>query len=560
MENSMSGADELAREIGILDKRFPKAFEQRHTEQLVVAHIDIMAARPEAIRVVVFGEFNAGKSSLINALLGRRVSCVDVMEKTAVVARYFESTDEMLVVHRRDGRVSRSIPTEPIADYLDAKIAELGADTIKRLDVGLPNVDNIVLIDTPGIGSRTTVNSDTAVAAIRDSDVILYCIPFDAVGGSRDMGTLSDLKAMNYPLVIVLTRSDLADSLEEVDEVSRWIANNVALGRERVIAVGGLHEGGLPRGLPELRRFLDGFVANSSATRERSRRANRNRLFNLAGDWISRERQSIDSSIALADRARDLAEDTARLIESKLRMQLDSDVETRLFSTESFESVFAKMGGTSETLRTFFDGQLTSGASQVISDLPLQVMASWQEVAPKLTLQFETVLNDVRANAASALSVTYNRTRIDHELHVIKEKATNDALGITAVAAATGIGLTTLTGAALGVAITGVGLPIAAIGSAISVMAGRAAARRRDFAIRSEIQEQLRNLRDAFRAEVLEAKVYPAIHLMNRKIVETLDNEFVSRNTPFDSRSDMDEARSSLLRLQRACDENRGTN
>ena len=60
------------------------AAETDHIEQRLDS---LRAERPDLIRVLVMGEFKAGKSTLINALLGRAVAATDVFEMTTVVCR-----------------------------------------------------------------------------------------------------------------------------------------------------------------------------------------------------------------------------------------------------------------------------------------------------------------------------------------------------------------------------------------------------------------------------------------------------------------------------------------
>ena len=108
----------------------------------------------EPLRVAVGGRVSAGKSTLVNALLGQRVLVAGAGEVTRVVTwlRYGDVDDAVAVLD--DGRqvpialgASRALP------------ADLGIDPsgVERLDVRLYNgaLEHVIYIDTPGLQSLT---------------------------------------------------------------------------------------------------------------------------------------------------------------------------------------------------------------------------------------------------------------------------------------------------------------------------------------------------------------------------------------------------------------------
>jgi GTP-binding protein EngB required for normal cell division len=132
----------------------------------VVHELEAGRARLEQARfnLVVLGEFKRGKSTLINALLGRNVLPTGVVPLTSAVTIIRHGPCDRLIVRYRDGREAEH-PISELAGFatehgnphnrlgVDVTIVELPAELL---------AGGLQLIDTPGIGSVHEHN--TAVA------------------------------------------------------------------------------------------------------------------------------------------------------------------------------------------------------------------------------------------------------------------------------------------------------------------------------------------------------------------------------------------------------------
>lgn len=107
----------------------------------------------EPLRVAVAGPVNAGKSTLVNALLRQRVAPTDVSECTRIVTWYRAGVPERVEVVQEDGTRVRL----PLAEggRLPSRVRRDGEAEIAHLEVFLSNaaLDQVVIIDTPGLAS-----------------------------------------------------------------------------------------------------------------------------------------------------------------------------------------------------------------------------------------------------------------------------------------------------------------------------------------------------------------------------------------------------------------------
>jgi hypothetical protein len=104
------------------------------------------------LQVAVAGRIKSGKSTLVNALIGRRVAPTDVGECTRLVTRFQYGTVDRVEVVFTDGR-KQVLPF----DSTGMIPAELGVDfdQVSHLEAYLTNavLRDLTVIDTPGLGS-----------------------------------------------------------------------------------------------------------------------------------------------------------------------------------------------------------------------------------------------------------------------------------------------------------------------------------------------------------------------------------------------------------------------
>ncbi|MGI8415685.1 MAG: dynamin family protein [Nakamurella sp.] len=109
------------------------------------------------LQLAVAGRIKAGKSTLVNALIGRRVAPTDVGECTRLVTRFqYGTVDRIEVVMKNGSRTT--IPFAPDGG-IPSDLAGLGGDqglaAVSHLEAYLTSalLSDVTVIDTPGLGS-----------------------------------------------------------------------------------------------------------------------------------------------------------------------------------------------------------------------------------------------------------------------------------------------------------------------------------------------------------------------------------------------------------------------
>jgi hypothetical protein len=129
----------------------------------------------QPLRIAVAGRTNAGKSTLVNALIGAQVAPTRATECTRVLTWYQYGANQARVI-RRDGS-SVPVYTGPRGELPD----ELGVplDEIDRLEVSLSHAPlrRVIMIDTPGLsGDDGLADQTERLLASGEVDVMVFVL------------------------------------------------------------------------------------------------------------------------------------------------------------------------------------------------------------------------------------------------------------------------------------------------------------------------------------------------------------------------------------------------
>ncbi|MEL4317939.1 dynamin family protein [Leifsonia sp. YIM 134122] len=133
----------------------------------------------EPLRVAVVGRVKAGKSTLVNAIIGRKVAATADVECTKVVTQYRFGADEGATLHLSGGRPHIRVPLQDgmLPDRLPVPVDQISYAVVKLSSEPLRN---LTLIDTPGLETTSAElevvsrQSILGVGGVRQADAIIY--------------------------------------------------------------------------------------------------------------------------------------------------------------------------------------------------------------------------------------------------------------------------------------------------------------------------------------------------------------------------------------------------
>lgn len=134
------------------------------------------------LRVALAGRVKAGKSTLLNALVGERLAPTDAGECTTLVTWYERADQYRVLADLRDGTTS-ALPFRRADGALQVDLAGRDPAQVSMLHVGWPSsaLTDITFIDTPGLASlhdehsaRTRDFLAVREASPRDADAVVF--------------------------------------------------------------------------------------------------------------------------------------------------------------------------------------------------------------------------------------------------------------------------------------------------------------------------------------------------------------------------------------------------
>jgi small GTP-binding protein len=194
--------EELIREEIALLKRLISAIERFPITAEDRAEIAEAADRLNALfLLVIVGEFNAGKSAFINALIGAPVMPEGVTPTTAVInlLRFGDPPRETTLP---DGIIERYFPARFLSD--------------------------ITVVDTPGTNAIIREHEALTRRFVPRADIVLFVTSADRPFTESERAFMETIREWGKKVVLIVNKVDLIRSQEDVDKIVGFVQENIS--------------------------------------------------------------------------------------------------------------------------------------------------------------------------------------------------------------------------------------------------------------------------------------------------------------------------------------------
>ena len=189
----------LSRERELLNQLQITLVEYGVQEKDQQALMDSIHQLDDFFLLVVVGEFNAGKSAFINALLGERILEEGVTPTTTKVN---------------------------ILRYGEKKEKKILSENVESINLKAPYLKEISIVDTPGTNAIIREHEEITSLFVPRSDLILFVTSADRPFTESERIFLDQIKSWGKKVVLVINKIDILQSPEALEEIRVFVSEN----------------------------------------------------------------------------------------------------------------------------------------------------------------------------------------------------------------------------------------------------------------------------------------------------------------------------------------------
>ncbi len=183
----------------------------------------------ERFSLVVLGEFNHGKSTFVNALLGAPVLPAGITPTTATINHlvYADAPYAKAILH---DETVKTIDPRTLGDWVT--IDGHNAAQVRHVEVGWPAEilkDRVTLVDTPGVNDINEQRAEITYNYIPRSDAVLFLLDGAQVLKQSERVFLEQriLRRSKDKLIFIIGKADLL-AKDEQEETLRYVRANLS--------------------------------------------------------------------------------------------------------------------------------------------------------------------------------------------------------------------------------------------------------------------------------------------------------------------------------------------
>lgn len=178
------------------------------------------------LRVFLIGEVKAGKSTLINSLVGQDLSPTNILEATAAIWEIGYAEQSSTTIVYKDGQ-EQVVEHSDIMSFFGTSDEQLEfAEKVAKIVVKTHQhqFKELLLIDSPGLATITNQNAEITQNIMQDVDLALWVFNANHLGQTDIMQRVAELAKLGKPIIAVINKID--ETEDSPEKLTRYLRRN----------------------------------------------------------------------------------------------------------------------------------------------------------------------------------------------------------------------------------------------------------------------------------------------------------------------------------------------
>lgn len=198
-----------------------------HDLDTLSALASLAQKRARPVQLAIVGEFNAGKSTFINALIGQDIAPTGILPTTATLHHLRYAQDAVARIEFGDAEEPRE-RLVPVAE-LRRVLGEVSGRALGRVEIRLPLpfLTRIEVLDTPGFNAPDQAHNDAARRALEEADAVIWLLDAGQPFKRTELAFLEPVRDARIPLCVLLNKADRLEATARASVLSH-VASELA--------------------------------------------------------------------------------------------------------------------------------------------------------------------------------------------------------------------------------------------------------------------------------------------------------------------------------------------
>ncbi|RBQ29079.1 dynamin family protein [Aliarcobacter vitoriensis] len=224
--------------VGEIKKTIDKLLDEKfHPSMQLKAILNKQIRRARyPMEVAITGQFSAGKSTFLNALLSRNILPTGITPVTSKV-NFINYGDEYKLKITYYSGVQEYAPIESIADFTDQRQDEMKNIKYLTLYAPMPILKDISFVDTPGLNSQSQSDTDITKKVLKDVGGIIWLTLIDNAGKLSEAEVLEEyMQHFKNKSLCVLNQKDKLTK-EQVETTTKYVSEKFSKYFAKVVPI-----------------------------------------------------------------------------------------------------------------------------------------------------------------------------------------------------------------------------------------------------------------------------------------------------------------------------------